>query len=119
MFFKSYNPGVPKIKLNSLPSYFFLNLTMNSIALKVQFWWILSLLNFHFKAELRTTPKNICGKYEPGEIKESMLCAGAANKDACQGDSGGKYVFLNVYINKIHFNKNKTGMDRFQDCCKG
>jgi secreted trypsin-like serine protease len=42
-----------------------------------------------FKAELRTNPRNTCGKYEKGEIKESMLCAGAENKDACQGDSGG------------------------------
>ena len=55
---------------------------------------VLQVYNLYLKAELRTTPKHTCGKYEAGEIMESMLCAGAANKDACQGDSGGDFLTL-------------------------
>ena len=32
--------------------------------------------------------------YGGGIIKESMICAKAPGKDACQGDSGGKHLKL-------------------------
>ena len=73
----------------------------------IRTYLVLQVYYLHFKAELRTTPKNTCGKYEAGEIMESMLCAGAANKDACQGDSGGNLydslLFIIVYFNFIRF----------------
>jgi secreted trypsin-like serine protease len=46
------------------------------------------------KVELTTNPEKTCGLYEQAEIKDSMICAGAQGKDACQGDSGGHHSFF-------------------------
>ena len=47
-------------------------------------------LTIKIQVELKTYPRNTCGLIDKSEIKESMICAGADGKDACQGDSGGK-----------------------------
>ena len=53
-------------------------------------------------ADVNTIGNTDCGNdYGFGTIKDSMICAKAAGKDACQGDSGGKN---HKNVRSRHFN---------------
>ena len=39
---------------------------------------------------VRTYSNDDCGDYDPEYITENMICASAAGKDSCWGDSGGE-----------------------------
>ncbi|KAJ1189990.1 hypothetical protein NDU88_006731 [Pleurodeles waltl] len=48
------------------------------------------------EVSLSVIPQNVCSRQYPGEIQDSMICAGriAGGTDTCQGDSGGPLVYF-------------------------